>query len=202
MDCEMPVMDGYEASRLIRSSSHRDIPIVALTASAMPADRDRCIASGMSAYLAKPVELGGLSEMLAKWLPRSGGATPQPAGSGVEIGTPVFDEKDLLERLMGDRELAGIVLNGFLEDAPSQLSKLRKAIDESDLPGIRMQAHTLKGSSATVGAERLRAVAISMEQAVKASELERLAELLPKAVEELQLFDAALRRDGWVPVQA
>jgi signal transduction histidine kinase/CheY-like chemotaxis protein/HPt (histidine-containing phosphotransfer) domain-containing protein len=206
MDCEMPVMDGYEASRLIRGSLHPDIPIVALTASAMQADRERCIASGMSDYLAKPVELDGLAEMLAKWLPvslpDSGGATPRLARSEVEIATPVFAEKDLLERLMDDRELAGVVLNGFVEDAPSQLSKLQTAIDEADLPGIRLQAHTLKGSSATVGAERLRAVALSMERAVDAGELVRLAGLLPKAADELLLFGSTLRRDGWIPAQA
>jgi PAS domain S-box-containing protein len=204
MDCEMPVMDGYEASRLIRASSHPEIPIIALTASAMQADRERCMASGMSDYLAKPVELDGLAETLAKWLPAPGISTPgaAPVQTSVEIAAPFFDEKNLLERLMGDRELAGVVLNGFLEDAPSQLSKLRKSIDEADLPGIRIQAHTLKGSSATVGAERLRALAISMEQAVKAGELDRISDLLSKAVEELQLFASTLRRDGWVPAEA
>ena len=77
--------------------------------------------------------------MLASWLPAP------PVQSEVDMAIPVFNEKDLLERLMGDRELAGVVLEGFLEDAPSQLSKLGKSIDEADLPEIRLQAHTLKG---------------------------------------------------------
>jgi CheY-like chemotaxis protein/HPt (histidine-containing phosphotransfer) domain-containing protein len=204
MDCEMPVMDGYEASRLIRGSEHRDIPIIALTASAMQADRERCLASGMSDYLAKPVELDGLAEMLAKWLPAQVSGTaaqaqgPAPVQSGVEMATPVFDEKDLMERLMGDRDLAEIVLEGFLEDGPSQLSKLRKSIEEADMPSLRLQAHTLKGSSATVGAGRLRAVALAMEQAVKAGELRHCAALLPDANKEFEEFGSTLRRDGWV----
>jgi PAS domain S-box-containing protein len=69
MDCEMPVMDGYEATRLIRQSEHADIPIIALTASAMQADRERCMTEGMSDYLSKPVDLGHLGEIIAKWIP-------------------------------------------------------------------------------------------------------------------------------------
>ena len=69
MDCEMPVMDGYEATCEIRESLHSDIPIIALTASAMRADRERCMKEGMSDYLSKPVDLGHLGEIIAKWLP-------------------------------------------------------------------------------------------------------------------------------------
>jgi signal transduction histidine kinase/ActR/RegA family two-component response regulator len=78
MDCQMPVMDGFEATRRIRQSAHADISIVAVTADAMPSDRDQCLREGMNDYLPKPLELGALKAMLAKWLPASGsGATPQ-----------------------------------------------------------------------------------------------------------------------------
>ena len=76
MDCEMPVMDGFEATRRIRASLHPGIPIVAVTADAMPADRDRCLSEGMNDYLAKPVELRRWTDVLAKWLPVSGAAWP------------------------------------------------------------------------------------------------------------------------------
>jgi CheY-like chemotaxis protein len=69
MDCQMPVMDGYEATRQIRKSGHPDIPIIALTASAMRTDQDRCLAAGMNDYLSKPVDLVGLGDSLTKWLP-------------------------------------------------------------------------------------------------------------------------------------
>jgi len=78
MDCQMPVMDGLEATRLIRQST--GIPIVAMTAHAMPGDRDRCLSRGMDDYLAKPVELKQLAEALARWLPgRDGGRQPTGA---------------------------------------------------------------------------------------------------------------------------
>jgi CheY-like chemotaxis protein len=67
MDCQMPVMDGFEATRHIRQST--EIPIVAMTADAMPADRERCLSEGMDDYLAKPVRMNLLSEVLARWIP-------------------------------------------------------------------------------------------------------------------------------------
>ena len=72
MDCQMPVMDGFEATRRIRGSVHPGIPIIAVTADAMPGDRDRCLSEGMNDYLAKPVELELLTDVLAKWLDASG----------------------------------------------------------------------------------------------------------------------------------
>ncbi len=89
MDCEMPVMDGYQATRAIRASMRPNIPIIAVTADAMSGDRDRCLCEGMNDYLSKPVELGRLSEVLAKWLPAN-------LGSGTSAGAaakPVFDEE-------------------------------------------------------------------------------------------------------------
>jgi len=85
MDCAMPVMDGLEATRRIRGSNHPDIPIIALTASAMEADREQCLSAGMNDYLAKPVELDRLAEMLAKWLPAVGATGPaEPTGAPAE----------------------------------------------------------------------------------------------------------------------
>ena len=78
MDCQMPVMDGFEATRRVRLSSNRDIPIIAVTADAMPTERDRCLSEGMNDYLAKPVDLRRLAEMLAKWLPATVDAEPLP----------------------------------------------------------------------------------------------------------------------------
>ena len=175
MDCEMPVMDGFEATRHIRASMHPDIPIIAVTADAMPADRDRCLSEGMNDYLAKPVELGlldGCAGQVAAGIRRSHGADVRRASR--ERATSVFDEEALLGRLMGDRQLAGIVLKGFLQDVPSQLNNLRARLDEADAPGARSQAHALKGAAATVAAEGLRAIALAMEQAGAAGQLASL----------------------------
>jgi signal transduction histidine kinase/CheY-like chemotaxis protein/HPt (histidine-containing phosphotransfer) domain-containing protein len=188
MDCEMPVMDGYEATRRIRAA-RPGFPIVALTADAMAGDRDRCISEGMSDYLAKPVDLERLAEVLAKWLSKPEAGEPSK---------PIFDEDSLVRRLMGDRQLASAVLKGFIEDVPTQLNNLRQRLDEADAPGARSLAHTLKGASATVSAQSLQALALAMEQAGVAGRLDRCIELLPGVVAEFERFKNSLQQAGWV----
>jgi len=197
MDCQMPVMDGYQATGRIRNLRLPDLPIVALTANAMSSDMDKCRSAGMSDYLAKPVDLSRLAEMLEKWMPEAGSIEPAPAAIvEVKAGT-VFDGESLLQRLMGDRELAEIVLNVFLGDAPLVLRRLCDALSESNAAGARLHAHTLKGSAATVSAEALRAVALAMETAAAEGRLDRCCELFPRAADEFELFDKTVRRDGW-----
>jgi CheY-like chemotaxis protein len=96
MDCQMPEMDGFEATRRIRESGRPQVPIVAVTASAMTGDRERCIREGMDDYLSKPMELCQLAEVLARWLPepaaRDTFPTAEPAAPGPAVA--IFDEKD------------------------------------------------------------------------------------------------------------
>jgi PAS domain S-box-containing protein len=199
MDCQMPVMDGFEATRLIRKSICPTVPIIAVTADAMPADRDRCLREGMNDYLAKPVELGRLAEVLAKWMPSAPtGDTAQSAGRRVDRPTKAsFDKEKLLGRVMQDRELARNVLASFLADIPSQLQKLRTRLDEADAAGVRSQAHTLKGASATVAAEGLRAIALAIEGAAAAGMLDPCNDLLARACEEFEGFKRAVARLDW-----
>jgi len=204
MDCQMPVMDGFEATRCIRkSSAHPSIPIIAVTADAMSGDQDRCLSEGMNDYLAKPVDMVGLAEVLAKWLPEhgAGDAAEIPGRRAGEQAKASFNGDALLRRVMGDRQLAGAVLEGFILDAPSQLNNLRKRLDEADAPGAGSQAHALQGAAATVSAEGLHAIALAMEHAGVAGRLKRCGELLPRAVEEFERFKSSVERAGWVPAK-
>ncbi|HTX36477.1 MAG TPA: PAS domain S-box protein [Bryobacteraceae bacterium] len=199
MDCQMPVMDGFEATRRIRGSVGAGLPIVAVTADAMPADRDRCLMEGMNDYLAKPVELCRLAEVLARWLPasdcRNGAGSSRPAREAAgDAAVAVFDEAALLRRLMGDRKLAGKLLDGFLKDTPSQLDRLRQRVEEADAPGARVQAHALQGAAATVAADSLKAMARAIERAGAAGRLDRCSELLPRAAEEFERLKSAVER--------
>jgi len=184
MDCEMPVMDGFEATRRIRASGNPDIPIIALTAHAISGDRDRCFAVGMNDYLSKPVELKRLAEVLARWLPETSGAS--------------FDAEDLRQRVMGNVKLTSSVLNGSPEDAQAQLARLWERLDAFDLGGALSQLQQLKGASATASAAGLNALAAQLEGAVKEERAEERAERLRRAVEELARFKESLDRDGWV----
>jgi PAS domain S-box-containing protein len=199
MDCEMPVMDGFEATRRIRKSTHAGIPIIALTAHAMADHRDRCLGEGMNDYLAKPLDLERLADVLARWVPGGAGdAALTPSAHAGERPADAFNPEALLRRLMGDRQLAGTVLRGFLHEVPAQLNNLRARLDAADVPGTRLQAHALKGAAATVEAECLQAVALAMEHADNNAQLDRCGELLPRAVEEFERFKKAVETGGWV----
>jgi CheY-like chemotaxis protein/HPt (histidine-containing phosphotransfer) domain-containing protein len=197
MDCEMPVMDGFEATHRIRASQHPDVPIIAVTADAMPADRDRCLSEGMNDYISKPVELEHLEQVLLKWLKPSEHCGLKKTHEEASAKA-VFDADGLLRRLSGDRELASITLKGFLHDVPSQLNNLRLMLEESNAGGLRAQAHMLKGAAATVAAEGLRAIALEMERTATAGKLDPCGELLPRATEEFEKFRNVLERAGWV----
>ena len=126
MDCQMPVMDGFEATLRIRGSKHAEIPIVAITAYAMASDRDRCLHSGMSDYLAKPVDFEQLAVTLAKWLPAQDEVTGSQATAPQVVnsnGAAVFNPGTLLQRLMGDRELARAMLRVFFGGIPEALGR-------------------------------------------------------------------------------
>jgi signal transduction histidine kinase/CheY-like chemotaxis protein/HPt (histidine-containing phosphotransfer) domain-containing protein len=199
MDCEMPMINGYEATRRIRDSGNPRVPIVAVTAHAMEDERERCIRAGMDDFLAKPLEFRGLAEMLAKWLTTAGAEvavdTAEPA---VPAQAPaIFDSETLLKRLMGDRGLAGRVVQKYLEEFPSQLNHLRERLAEKDWRGARLQAHAIKESAGTISAGGVRAVAMEMERSAAAGELESFSELLRRAVAEFETLMRTLEQTGW-----
>jgi signal transduction histidine kinase/DNA-binding NarL/FixJ family response regulator len=199
MDAEMPTMDGYEATRRIRESGDLRVPIIGMTAHATSGERDKCIAVGMNDFLSKPVDLHDLSAVLAKWLLAAEPAEIRSAELAASAqSSSVFDAEALLKRLMGDRQLAGTIVKGFVGDLPAQLHELRKRFDEADRTGARQQAHILKGSAATVSADGLRAIAQEMEQAAAAGHLSHFGELLPRVVEEFARLRGTLENAGWL----
>ena len=190
MDCQMPVMDGYTATRCIRdgNSKVRDhaIPIIAMTANAMRGDREVCLAAGMDDYIAKPVDLTELRKQLERWLPsrchRGAAETPvatrgaeTPASTTIDESgasdTPVFSRAAMSERLMGDEALMRAVAEAFLGDMPEQIGRLKASVAADDVQQATDQAHKIKGAAANVGGMALSAVAKDMERAGKAGDL-------------------------------
>jgi HPt (histidine-containing phosphotransfer) domain-containing protein len=102
---------------------------------------------------------------------------------------------------MGDRQLAVVVLRGFLDDVPPQLTNLRKLLSEGDASGVRLQAHALKGAAATAGAEALRKIAHALEQAGGMGHLDRCSGLVARAAEEFELFKRTLENTDYVELQ-
>jgi CheY-like chemotaxis protein/HPt (histidine-containing phosphotransfer) domain-containing protein len=201
MDCEMPVLDGFEATRLIRNPEtgalNPQVPIIAVTASAMAGDRETCIQAGMDDYLTKPVEPDSLERALTKWLSRPSPEKPsvsQPP-KNVFCGSAVFDHVALLNRLRGNRTLAQNVLNGFLEIAPSQLANLRRTMQEHDLQAARREAHSLKGAAANISAPVLRGLALQAERAAAGGEWSNLDAVLHQMEDQLMQLKKAI--SGW-----
>jgi CheY-like chemotaxis protein/HPt (histidine-containing phosphotransfer) domain-containing protein len=190
MDVQMPVMDGFEATRRIRDSqstaSNHRIPIIAMTAHAMQSDRDKCLQAGMDDYVSKPVAPQALAEVMNRWLPK-------------EIAHPsslVFDRTGLLERLMGDADLAALVLAEFLTDIPLQIRALMEYLDAGNAPGAERQAHTIKGASASVGGEAVRALAFQMEGAAKTGDLAAVRARMPELGTQFDQLKEAIKASG------
>jgi CheY-like chemotaxis protein/HPt (histidine-containing phosphotransfer) domain-containing protein len=220
MDCQMPVMDGYQASRSIRDLSSKvidhAIPIIAMTAHAMQGDRDRCFAAGMNDYISKPIDLKKLRRVLSQWL--SQGAAPAssqkattaasrprstPSHRDVDRGdktlsptVAVFDYSALSERLSGDEALTREIIETFLDDMPQQIDALRDAIDSGDILQATKQAHKIKGVAANVEGIAVSALSAEMEQSGKNGELEPLrqnmAELEQRYTQLKQAMSARL----------
>jgi PAS domain S-box-containing protein len=205
MDVQMPEMDGLEATRLIRDPrsavQRHEIPIIAMTAHAMQGDRERCLEAGMNDYVTKPVSAQALADALERWLPRDDGEIPAHAPAGPPAAAPakaegtdapVFDRAGMMARLMDDEDLARNVVDGFLEDVPRQIEALRTNLRAGDAPGALRQAHTIKGASATVGGEAMRAVAFEMEKAAIAGDFEAVAAHLPDLESQLARLKEAM----------
>lgn len=207
MDCQMPIMDGYEATAVIRDSRSRvlnhNVPIVALTAHAMATDRDKCLKAGMNDYLSKPIRAGQLAEAIERFLPKSGrleqgcaaAQTPNAAETAHRGELPaVFDEADLLRRLMGDESLVVHIVSGFLVDLPKQIEALRLHLREEDQRSSRHICHNIKGAAANIAAPGLRKTASEMEAAAKEGDMELVRSLLPELERRFSEFSMVSKR--------
>ena len=198
MDCQMPAMDGFEATRRIRlgeaGPEAANLPIVAMTAHAMQGDRERCLAGGMDDYLTKPADRATLERVLRAWLEPSGASAPPRAAA--TLAEQVFDRAGLLERVGGDEELAAEVVRLFLAASPSELNALAAAADAGDAPRAARHAHSLKGASANAGAASLAVQAARVEQAARAGDALQAAQAVPALANELLAF-RALIAESW-----
>jgi PAS domain S-box-containing protein len=176
MDCQMPVMDGFEATRLIRrmeQESGRHTPIIAMTANAMQGDRERCLAAGMDDYLSKPIDPAMFGRTLAHWLPPPAGARPIPEEGPMAAGTAAPVALERLEKMFGDDKATIRNLLMMLADAlPDIAQRLHDALQSDDLEAIRLTAHEMKGACANMGADILAEIAREIETMAKSGQWE------------------------------
>jgi two-component system, sensor histidine kinase and response regulator len=187
MDCQMPVMDGFTATRRIREweldQGAKRLPIIALTANVMTEDRANCIAAGMDAHLGKPIEPAQLIEALSRFL------KAQPA-------TPAIDREALRELTGGDAEFERELADTFVSSGDQCLAEILAALKVSDFDTVRKRAHSLKGASANIHALELSRTASRLENAVRDNSMPAIGGLVTELSEKLAAVNQELRRVG------
>ncbi len=189
MDVQMPEMDGYEATRIIRKYERKKgkrTPIIAMTAHATTEDKDRCLAAGMDDFMSKPLRRINLFNMLEKWLVPNYKAVyaPDAETESNQKAYPETNEKppmDLniaLEEFRGDKELLMEVAEGFIESAKTRLNNISNALEKGDSEVIKGESHTLKGGAGMIWAEKLSQIGYDLEKSGKEKNLAKSAEIL------------------------
>jgi two-component system sensor histidine kinase/response regulator len=184
MDCQMPVMDGFTATRHVRELERREgrgkrVPIIALTANVMTEDRENCIAAGMDAHLGKPLEPSQLADCLGRYLKES------DAIADVDLVA-------LRELTGGDAEFERELVETFISSGDQCLAEIVTALDASDLETIGKRAHALKGASANIHAHPLSAAASNLETAARANAVQEIDGLVSQLKEKLRAVNAQL----------
>lgn len=210
MDCQMPVMDGFEATMQIREaevhSGKKHLPIIAMTANVLEGDRDACISAGMDDYIGKPVSLDQLREVLDRWLPitrpmvhepvapTKASSAPIPAPPEHRTTTLDAEALDNLRKLVQPPFFSALI-DDFFKNSDELLKTLRAAIERNDQEVTLRTAHTLKSSSANYGARVFSTLCKELEQMARVGQLEGAAERIVQIETEYQNVKAALEQE-------
>ncbi|WP_321392345.1 response regulator [uncultured Desulfuromusa sp.] len=194
MDIQMPQMDGYEATKKIREhegeQKHRT-PILAMTAHAAIDDKDKCLAAGMDDYISKPIRKERFINQVDAWI--QGDTTgiqrtfPQNDGNTFE-DTAIFDYTNALQAFIGDKDFLQEVITGYTENLEQQLPLLEEAIDADDMNTVWTEAHSIKGGSYNLCANRIAQIAALLEKAGKQENVAECQACLATLRHEFQQF--------------
>jgi signal transduction histidine kinase/CheY-like chemotaxis protein/HPt (histidine-containing phosphotransfer) domain-containing protein len=200
MDLQMPVMDGYEATRRIRRiKTAAELPIVALTAHAMPKDKEECLAAGMNGHIAKPINPDELYAALVQWIHLENNITPAANSHRINRDSVSFDNlpgiavDKVLARINGNHTLLRTILIDFRRQNISTVADIRQALAADDHDRILSITHGLKGLAGNIGAGALTATALEFEHAVREGKSSIFSELLDTmGLQMAELFESAL----------
>ena len=198
MDMQMPVLDGYEATRRIRkieaaTAAHggpsQRIPIIAMTAHSLEGDREKCLAAGADDYITKPLKKKNLLTIVDRWADPSEihadeGLSPVESPHRDGADNPI-DYRQVLEEFDNDPEFLMEVLSGFIENLTAQTQVLRKAIVDGDCDGVAKETHSIKGGASNLTAAMLAEAAATLEKAGRSEDLTGAAALMDNLEKEI-----------------
>ncbi len=201
MDCQMPEMDGYEATAEIRrrEGSVHHTPIIAMTAHALQSERERALEAGMDDHISKPVKPEKLDSVLQRWLRRP---APEPLTSRSEspptLDAPVdYSVLAGLSKLQkeGEPDILDRLTDMFLEEAPPRLAAIREAMERGDSQMLEEAAHALHGSCANLGAQGMEEICAGLEKLGRSQDLRETSDLLTRLEVEFERFTAVLEAE-------
>jgi PAS domain S-box-containing protein len=193
MDCQMPEMDGFRATAFIRErekGEQRRTPIIALTASVLPGDKERCLDAGMDDYLGKPIQLEALDTALRRWIPLSErrASREEPA----EESTLPSDHPLRLLQVQAGARVVAEVIDIFLQTTPRRMEELRQARRRGDTASVRAIAHNLKGAAAQIGARDMSELCVELQDVLRAHDLSGTDGLLDALQEDFDEVSGVL----------
>ncbi|KPA11934.1 multi-sensor hybrid histidine kinase [Candidatus Magnetomorum sp. HK-1] len=204
MDIQMPVMDGLEATKFIRAGEkdikNSKIPIIALTANAMTQDRKRCLAAGMTDYIAKPFKPEDLKLKIEQILGKEKSSKTKSSSSKgrsksrSSIPCRYYDKKAILNRIDNDHDLFRQLIELFVKEVPRQINQIKQAIKNNNADNVTLYAHTIKGSAYNIRAMELKQIAFDIEQAGKAKNINLAASKINALENTYENLYSELRR--------
>jgi PAS domain S-box-containing protein len=202
MDCQMPEMDGYEATKEIRKREGdlRRTPIIAMTANALDGDRERCVAAGMDDYISKPVKREALSAAIERWTVDRRPAASLDVSQSIEATSASGIDAGVIAELRGlqsptDPDFFNHLIEMFIEETPHRLAAIREALAKSNPEALAHEAHALMGSSAHLGATRMDALCEILQEQGRAGSISGAAPLLAVLEEEFERVRKALEAE-------
>ncbi len=206
MDCQMPIMDGYETTNAIRQlPENSQLPIIALTANAMSDDRQKCLDAGMNDFLSKPYTIAQLESVFSLWLPKTDKHPPSDI-SQLSVNAP-NENKEVTKKVLnmemidafreydpeGGMSMAKRVISTYIETAPQYITDIEQSVVAGDSQGLFQAAHTLKSSAANIGADTLAELCRQLESYGRNEQINEARILVSQARHEFDQVIIALQ---------
>ena len=202
MDCQMPVMDGYDATRNIRNyekNQERNTPIIAMTANVLPAEKSKCLKVGMNDFITKPIDFDQVRSVINSYLQEKITSQVEKKAEKKDSSPsePILDPDRLLSICGNDTDFIREIVDSFTDDIPHELLLFTQGIDQHDQKNVHASIHKIKGMAANIGAQRLFRLAETIQIACTDDQFSFSASFKDQLISEVDALGNALRTADW-----